>query len=266
MNSLHRFSILFYHDFYFCLYNTDTTPLKGVGMRSVDFTSTMAEAGPICKRADDLIPLLKIIVSKTESRLKLDSPVDVKKLHIFYQEGSGDLRISMINAEMRDVFMKAVDYFRDLTGSAQKIKLPGSEYSFRLWRYWMTREGVDFKSDITNRTSRTSATAEIKKLLTRNSNITLAALLKIIDEDFFPKDKKQWAEEVTNNMREYLLVGLNFDNLKQAHIYMNYNLILRNFIRKSSAIMEFSSFHRHHFQPAIITRIFLDLITLVIGL
>ncbi|KAK0083794.1 hypothetical protein PV325_008224 [Microctonus aethiopoides] len=186
----------------------NTTPLKGVGMRDVDFTSTMAEAGPICKCADDLIPLLKIIVSKTESRLKLDSPVDLKKLHIFYQESSGDLRISMINAEMRDVFMKAVDYFRDLTGSAQKIKLPGSEYSFRLWRYWMTREGVDFKSDITNRTSRTSATAEIKKLLTRNSNITLAALLKIIDEDFFPKDKKHWAEEVTNNMREYLLEKL----------------------------------------------------------
>lgn len=31
-----------------------------------------------------------------------------------------------------------------------QIKIPGSEYSYRLWRFWMTQENFDFKLNITN--------------------------------------------------------------------------------------------------------------------
>ncbi|KAH0554864.1 fatty-acid amide hydrolase 2-like [Cotesia glomerata] len=189
------------------------TPLKGIGLRSVDFTDSMAEAGPICKHAKDLLPLLKIMTKNTDLIKKLDTPVDVKQLKIFYQESLGDLRVSKLTENMRTAFNKAVTHFKDLTGSAQKIKLPGSEYSFRLWRYWMSQEQADFKSDIMNRKSRTSATAEIINLVTNKSNLTLAAILKLIDEDFFPKDSKAWAESVTNSMKEYLLDKLGDDGV-----------------------------------------------------
>lgn len=176
-------------------------------MRSLDFPDSMAEAGPICKKAEDLLPLLKIMTNDEDLKTKWNTPIDVKTIKIFYQEGSGDMRASNINSGMRDILIKAINHLRDLTGSAQKIKLPGSEYSFRLWRYWMGQEGADFKSDITNRKSRTGALPELMKLITNKSEITFAAILKLVDEDFFPKDKKEWAEGMTNEMKEYLLVN-----------------------------------------------------------
>ncbi|XP_057332323.1 fatty-acid amide hydrolase 2-like [Microplitis mediator] len=189
------------------------TPLKGIGLRSVDFTDSMAEAGPICKHAKDLLPLLKVMTKNSDLKKNLDLPVDVKQLKIFYQESLGDLRVSKVTDDTRNTFNKVVTHFKNLTGSVQKIKLPGSEYSFRLWRYWMSQEQADFKSDIMNRKSRTSATNEIINLVTNKSNITLAAILKLIDEDFFPKDSKSWADSVTNNMKKYLLEKLGDDGV-----------------------------------------------------
>ncbi|OAD59959.1 Fatty-acid amide hydrolase 2, partial [Eufriesea mexicana] len=125
------------------------TPLKGIGLRQqVYYIDSMAEVGPICRKAEDLGPLLKIVIGKNISLF--DKEVDIKRLNIFYQESSGDIRASRVNSEMRAVLLKAVDHFKEITGSATKIKIPGSEYSYRLWRFWMTQEDFDFNSSITN--------------------------------------------------------------------------------------------------------------------
>ncbi|XP_063990511.1 fatty-acid amide hydrolase 2 [Diachasmimorpha longicaudata] len=184
------------------------TPLKGIGLRTVDFGNSMAETGPICKRADDLLPLLKIMMMDKDLKEKLDTPVDVKKLRVFYQEGSGDLRASKINPDMRAALTKVIHHFESVSESVQKVKLPGSEFSFRLWRYWMTQEGSDFKYDIMNRQSRTSASAELIKLLTNKCEMTFAAILKLLDEDLFPKENSEWAEKITAEMKEYLVKKL----------------------------------------------------------
>ncbi|KAF7380819.1 hypothetical protein HZH66_014195 [Vespula vulgaris] len=161
------------------------TSLKGIGLRDKYYPESMAEAGPICKKAEDLAPFLKVL--------------------IFYQPESGDLRASKVNHAMRAALRKAVDHFEEITKSATKIKIPGSEYSFRLWRYWMSQENADFKADITNREFRTNAVSEIRKFMSGTSDITFAALLKLIDEDFLPKENSEWARNVTNNMKKYLL-------------------------------------------------------------
>lgn len=184
------------------------TPLKGIGLRNSDYVNSMAEAGPICKKADDLIPLLKVLVGDKILHLKLDEPVNLADLKVFYQTESGDLRASKVNQAMRAALRRAVEHFEDLTKSTTKIKIPGSEYSYKLWRYWMSQEGINFKSDITNRKSRTNAISEIWKLISGTSEITLAAIFKLIDEDFFPKDNPEWAKNITDNMTKYLLEKL----------------------------------------------------------
>lgn len=189
------------------------TPLKGVGLRKVDYSNSMAEVGPICKKAEDLAPLLKVLIGEKVSLLKLDAPVDVKKLKIFYQESSGDLRASKVNSEMKTALLKAVYHFKEVTGSATKIKIPGSEYSYRLWRFWMSQENLDFKLSITNGKYRASAVSEVSKLLTGKSELTFGAIMKLIDEDFFPKDNPEWAKSVTSNMKKYLLDKLGDDGV-----------------------------------------------------
>ncbi|XP_015603968.1 fatty-acid amide hydrolase 2 isoform X2 [Cephus cinctus] len=184
------------------------TPLKGVGLRSEDYPNSMAEVGPICKKAEDLLPFLRVLVGPNITKLKLDTPVNLKDLNIFYQEGSGDIRASKVNSSMRAALIRAVRHFERLTGSASKIKIPGSEYSYRLWRYWMSQENINFKSNITNMQGNTSAKAELFKLLKCQSELTLAAILKLVDEDILPKENSEWAKTVTANMKKYLLEKL----------------------------------------------------------
>ncbi|XP_031833199.1 fatty-acid amide hydrolase 2 [Nomia melanderi] len=189
------------------------TPLKGIGLRQMDYPNSMAEAGPICRKSEDLIPLLKVLIGKKASLLQLDTPVDVKQIKIFYQESSGDLRASKVNSEMKTALLKAVYHFKEITGSATKIKIPGSEYSYRLWRFWMSQENLDFKLSITNEKYRANAITEISKLVTGKSELTLAAIMKLIDEDILPKDNLEWAMNVTANMKKYLLDKLKDDGV-----------------------------------------------------
>ncbi|XP_012268301.2 fatty-acid amide hydrolase 2-like [Athalia rosae] len=184
------------------------TSIKGVGMRENDFENSMAAVGPICKKAEDLAPLLKVLAGNKVHKLKLDEPVNLKTLNIFYQEESGDIRTSKINGELREALRKVVAHFQNITGSATKVKLPGTESSFRLWRYWMTKEEGEFRYNLTNRQYRTSAKAEIINLFTFRSQVTAAAILKLIDEDYFPKENSQWAEETTENLKKQLLMKL----------------------------------------------------------
>lgn len=68
--------------------------------------------GPMCRRAEDLLPLFKIIVSK-QDKLKLDEIVNVAKLDYFYQEtDAGSNFISPVQQDIRNLFGKIVQYLK----------------------------------------------------------------------------------------------------------------------------------------------------------
>ncbi|XP_014220085.1 fatty-acid amide hydrolase 2-A-like [Trichogramma pretiosum] len=196
------------------------TSLVGIGLRKQHYYNSMAEAGPICKKAEDLDTLMSIFVGPN-IEIKLNSEqVDVKQLDIFYQECSNDIRASKLSSAAQEALTKAISHLKHVTGSATKVKIPGTEYSYRLWRYWMTQEDADFTSDLTNNNGKTTAVAEIKKMLVGNAEVTLAAVLKLIDHDFFPKENGDWAQDVTHKMKKYLLEKL---GEKGVLIYPTFN-------------------------------------------
>lgn len=104
------------------------TPVAGIGLRENDYPDTMVAAGPLCKKAEDLAPFLKVLIGPNVHKLKLDKPVNVKNLKVFYQESSGDLRASKINSTMQATLIKVVQHFRELTGSATKVGIYISHY------------------------------------------------------------------------------------------------------------------------------------------
>ncbi|XP_012224178.1 fatty-acid amide hydrolase 2 [Linepithema humile] len=180
------------------------TPVAGIGLRENDYSDTMVGVGPVCKKAEDLVPTLKVLIGPNVNKLRLDEPVNLKNLKVFYQKNSGDLRASKVNKDMQNALIKAVQHFKELTGSATKIKIPGSEYSYRIWRYWMTRENVNFKLNITDRKYIASAGGEIYNLLIGNSQLTLAAIMKLIDTDILPQENAEWAKNVTAKAKHFL--------------------------------------------------------------
>lgn len=97
--------------------------MAGIGLRKKDYPDTMAAAGPLCRKAEDLVPFLKVLIGPNVTKLRLDEPVNLKNLKVFYQKSSGDLRTSKVNKTMRATLIKAVQHFKELTGSATKVRL-----------------------------------------------------------------------------------------------------------------------------------------------
>ncbi|CAG2062504.1 unnamed protein product, partial [Timema podura] len=128
------------------------TPMKGFTRRTGKEEQTMVTAGPMCRYAQDLAPFLKVIIGNNISKLKLDEQVTLEDVSFYYMESSGDPRASSINQAMQQALFKAVSHFRELSGHPiQKVTFPEMKYSFRLWRYWMTKEPMVFPEELANR-------------------------------------------------------------------------------------------------------------------
>lgn len=61
----------------------------------------MLSVGPICRHAEDLAPLLKIMAGKNADLLRLDEPVDLNKIRFYFQENDGgDVLVSPVNSKL----------------------------------------------------------------------------------------------------------------------------------------------------------------------
>lgn len=45
-------------------------------------------------------------------------------------------------------------------------------------------------------------------MISGNRNITIGAIMKLIDGDYLPKEKDDWAKNTTNRMKAYLIVRI----------------------------------------------------------
>lgn len=52
----------------------------------------------------------------------------------------------------------------------------------------------------------TNASKELYNLVTGNSQLTLAAIMKLMDEDFMPKADAEWAKNITAEAKQFLAV------------------------------------------------------------
>lgn len=88
--------------------------------------------GPICRRAEDLLPIMKVIANKHRERLRLDEDVDVKKLRWFYQEtDTGSAFVSPVSGEIKELFTKIAKHLDKAHGVKATKVIIG--YSFCLF-------------------------------------------------------------------------------------------------------------------------------------
>nr|CAD7424654.1 unnamed protein product [Timema monikensis] len=184
------------------------TPMKGFTRRTGKEEQTMVTAGPMCRYAQDLAPFLKVMIGNNISKLNLDKQVNLKDVSFYYMESSGDPRASSINQAMQQALFKAVSHFRELSGHPiQKVTFPEMKYSFRLWRYWMTKEPMVFAEELANREGCVSPFQELPKLLVGQSDFTLASLLRLFN-DMLPSEKAPWAEKTTETLLAKIVAKL----------------------------------------------------------
>lgn len=183
---------------------------KGMTFRSGEEKILMVTAGTITRFCEDIIPFLKLLLAENVNKLKLDTKVNLKDVKLFYTLEPGDARVSPVSAEIKKSITRAVNHLNQtgINGEPQKLNLSGFKYSYSLWRYWMSKEPLNFALDLGNGESEVRLISEIPKLLIGQCQHTLPAILKLVESEIFPPVNAKWAEEETEQLRKELLDNL----------------------------------------------------------
>lgn len=107
--------------------------------------------GPMCRYAEDLIPMLKIMGGPNTDRLCLSSEVDLKTLRFFsVPHDGGSPLVSPVDPQLLEVQRRVVEHLEaDLGVKVQKLQIPQLKYSFQIWGAMMASPGKDGKTPTT---------------------------------------------------------------------------------------------------------------------
>ncbi|XP_030768157.1 fatty-acid amide hydrolase 2-A [Sitophilus oryzae] len=186
----------------------NVVPIKGLTFRTGLEKDTMVVAGPMVKYAEDLIPFLKVLAGTNVEKLHLDKPVPVQKLKVYYVTNPKDPFISPFRDEMKLIFKRTVNHFKEICDiKPEGLHFEDLKYTTKLWKYWMSQEGSNFKNDINDRQGEVNVIWEALKHFTFGGDYTTATIFNLINSLMKKVDEK-WAIETTNTLKEALLTKL----------------------------------------------------------
>ncbi|XP_021577014.2 fatty-acid amide hydrolase 2 isoform X2 [Ictidomys tridecemlineatus] len=106
--------------------------------------------GPMCRYAEDLIPMLRVMAGPGIKKLKLDAKVHLQHLKFYWMEhDGGSLLMSKVDQDLILAQRKVVAHLENILGaSVQHVKLKEMKYSFQLWITMMSTKGHDGKEPL----------------------------------------------------------------------------------------------------------------------
>lgn len=148
--------------------------------------------GPMCRYAEDLLPMLKIMGGPNTDRLCLSSEVDLKTLRFFsVPHDGGSPLISPVDPQLVEAQRRVVECIESQLGvKVRTLHIPQLKYSFQIWGAMMASPGKDGKPPTTfsdlmaNKGSRVWPLWELFKSMFGLSSHTLAAIGLALAEMF----------------------------------------------------------------------------------
>ncbi|CAH0563322.1 unnamed protein product [Brassicogethes aeneus] len=178
---------------------------KGLSFRDGKETQTMVTAGVMSRHAEDLAPLLKVLLGTNAAKLKLDTPVDLSSLRVLFVVDPQDPFVSPFRQEIKDSIWKIVSFMRDECNEPPTaVNFKQFRYTTKLWRFWMTQEETDFKSDLTDQNGKIAVIPAILKHFLFLSNDYSTGTVYNLISDLFPKVDETWAKEETEDLKKAL--------------------------------------------------------------
>lgn len=169
-------------------------PSRGVVSNDGQYPSAHSEdqnrllgIGPMCRYAQDLAPILKVLAGKNADMLNLDNKVDISKLKFYYMEDDGgQYFVSPVDPEIKEAMRSVVKYLdKAHKAKVKQINVKKFKKSLALWLANMTtKDGKDFAYELSNREGAVNVWWEFAKMLLFMSNHTFIALLTAAFEKF----------------------------------------------------------------------------------
>lgn len=172
--------------------------------------------GPICRRAEDLLPLLKVIANP---KLRLEDPVDIKKLRWFYQEtDGGSFFVSPVAQDIRALFGRIVAHLQKAHGvKATKVSYKRFSKSGPMWFANMKApSGPSFQDQLANLNGSINPWLELAKWTVRLSEHTFIGIMTCLAEKggcTYGDEKYEYLVKERNDFRRELLDLLEDDGV-----------------------------------------------------
>ncbi|KAF5270725.1 hypothetical protein FQA39_LY01463 [Lamprigera yunnana] len=155
-----------------------------------DIQKGMLGLGPICRRAEDLLPLFKIIVDKEAvKKLDLNKKVDLAKIKFYYQDTDiHNVMVSPINLEIKNLFKKINLHLRKAHKiETEKVTIDRLRNAVAMWMAGMKPGiGPSFSEQLTNCNGSLNIPLELLKWCCRISKHTFIAILTAVCDKFTP--------------------------------------------------------------------------------
>jgi fatty acid amide hydrolase 2 len=150
--------------------------------------------GPITRYACDLKPMLKVMAGANAERLRLDDPVDLKKLRIYYVDDLGDPMAQECNADILDGMHDVIDRLTSkFNCHAEKIFFEEFRHGFFLWSAEANNEPESPGEDDFN------PAVEFGKKILNTSDRSMGSILVSALDQFTPasgaKEKKSLSQQ-----------------------------------------------------------------------
>lgn len=196
---------------------TNVINTKGCTFRTGHEPVTMVVVGPMTRYASDLLPLFKVLVNpENRIELRLNDKTDLKKLKYYYMNENGEFRSGPISKDLKQAMSKVVNHFSNISENPVKcVKLNGTEYTSKLWRYWMTQEPANY-SELLGNGVEVNPIMELLKKLTFQSEFSLSAIYSLIDS-LLPKENARKMRDITKKLEEELNELLGEDGILFYH-------------------------------------------------
>lgn len=110
----------------------ETVSLDGIFPEMGGTLSRYNCVGPLCRYAEDLPLMLRIMVGTNADPLELDKPVDISRLNVFYAEDDGSL-ISPVGADPRLAILKVVNYLRRKYPRPIRLEVGELKNGWNMW-------------------------------------------------------------------------------------------------------------------------------------
>eukprot|EP00063_Salmo_salar_P087684 XP_014062519.1 PREDICTED: fatty-acid amide hydrolase 2-A-like [Salmo salar] len=103
--------------------------------RHEDYLST----GPMCRYAEDLLPMLRIMAGPNAHKLSLSIEVDLRNLRFFsIPHDGGSPLVSAVDEQLLQAQRRVVERLEsDLGVKVQEVRLSGLKYGFQIWDTYM---------------------------------------------------------------------------------------------------------------------------------
>nr|XP_033803054.1 fatty-acid amide hydrolase 2 [Geotrypetes seraphini] len=117
-------------------------PNQGQFPNATEANKDLLSTGPMCRYAEDLEPMLRVMAGSEVSKLKLDKEVSLTDIKFYSMEhDGGSLFVSPVDQELIQAQRKVVEHLESQFGVlVQHMNIQKMKYSFQMWSALMSKK------------------------------------------------------------------------------------------------------------------------------